>query len=42
MPKRVIDFDALWASNKLASCAEWAQCEYAWFYGLADAAAASK
>lgn len=37
MPKRVIDFDALWASDKLASCAEWAQCEYAWLYGLADA-----
>lgn len=30
MPKRVIDFDALWASDKLASCAEWAQSEYAW------------
>jgi hypothetical protein len=37
MPKRVIDFDAMWASDKLASCAEWAQAEYAWFYGLADA-----
>jgi hypothetical protein len=37
MPKRVIDFDALWASDKLAACAEWAQCEYAWLYGLADA-----
>jgi hypothetical protein len=37
MPKRVIDFDALWASDKLASCAEWAQGEYAWLYGLADA-----
>jgi len=37
MPKRVIDFDALWASDKLASCAEWAQAEYAWLYGLADA-----
>ena len=37
MPKRVIDFDALWASDKLASCAEWAQSEYAWLYGLADA-----
>ena len=37
MPKRVIDFDALWASDKLACCAEWAQCEYAWLYGLADA-----
>ncbi len=37
MPKRVIDFDAMWASDKLASCAEWAQAEYAWLYGLADA-----
>jgi hypothetical protein len=37
MPKRVIDFDAMWASDKLASCAEWAQVEYAWLYGLADA-----
>ncbi|MGO9640998.1 MAG: hypothetical protein ACLP1Y_06825 [Candidatus Acidiferrales bacterium] len=37
MPKRVLDFDAMWASDKLASCAEWAQAEYAWLYGLADA-----
>src|ERR1700722_6811071 len=37
MPKRVIDFDAMWGSDKLAACAEWAQAEYAWFYGLADA-----
>src|SRR5882762_8332080 len=37
MPKRVIDFDAMWGSDKLASCAEWAQVEYAWLYGLADA-----
>src|SRR5256712_8007138 len=36
MPKRVIDFDALWASDKLAACAAWAQAEYAWLYGLAD------
>ncbi len=36
MPKRVIDFDAMWASDKLAACAEWAQVEYAWLYGLAD------
>jgi len=35
--KRVIDFDAMWGSDKLASCAEWAQAEYAWLYGLADA-----
>ena len=37
MPKRVIDFDAMWASDKIAACAEWAQAEYAWLYGLADA-----
>src|SRR5258706_2737541 len=37
MPKRVIDFDAMWGSDKLASCAESAQAEYAWLYGLADA-----
>jgi len=37
MPKRVIDFDAMWGSDKLASCAVWAQVEYAWLYGLADA-----
>ena len=37
MPKRVIDFDAMWGSDKLASCASWAQAEYAWLYGLADA-----
>ncbi len=37
MPKRVLDFDALWASDKIASCAAWAQAEYAWLYGLADA-----
>jgi hypothetical protein len=37
MPKRVIDFDALWGSDKIAACAEWAQAEYAWLYGLADA-----
>jgi hypothetical protein len=33
----VIDFDAMWGSDKLASCADWAQAEYAWLYGLADA-----
>jgi hypothetical protein len=36
VPKRVIDFDAMWGSDKIASCAEWAQAEYAWLYGLAD------
>jgi hypothetical protein len=37
MPRRVIDYEALWASDKIAACAEWAQAEYAWCYGLADA-----
>jgi hypothetical protein len=37
MPKRVIDFDAMWASDKLASCEESVRGEYAWLYGLADA-----
>src|SRR3954468_20560247 len=37
MPKRVLDFDALWASDKIGSCPAWAQAEYAWLYGLADA-----
>jgi hypothetical protein len=37
MPKRVLDFDAMWGSDKLAACAPWAQAEYAWLYGLADA-----
>src|SRR5574337_1114273 len=36
MPKRVIDFEAMWASDKLAACAVWARREYAWLYGLAD------
>jgi hypothetical protein len=36
MPKRVIDFDAIWASDKLAHCASWARAEYTWIYGLAD------
>jgi len=37
VPKRVLDFEAMWASDKLAACAAWAQAEYAWLYGLADA-----
>ncbi len=37
MPKRVLDFDALWASDKIAALPGWAQAEYAWLYGLADA-----
>ena len=37
MQKRVLDFDALWASDKIAALPGWAQAEYAWLYGLADA-----
>ena len=37
LPKRLIDFDALWASDKLFSCDESIRVEYAWLYGLADA-----
>jgi hypothetical protein len=28
----------MWASDKISACAEWAQAEYAWLYGLADCA----
>lgn len=37
MPARIIDFEALWFSEKLARCEEKNRVEYAWFYGLADA-----
>jgi hypothetical protein len=37
VPKRVIDFEAMWGSDKIDACPEWAQAEYAWIYGLADA-----
>jgi hypothetical protein len=37
MPSRMIDFDALWSSDKLAACKESVRAEYSWFYGLADA-----
>jgi hypothetical protein len=36
MPARVLHFEGLWSSDKLAACAEWARAEYAWCYGLAD------
>ena len=36
MPSRMIDFDALWTSDKLRACKESMRAEYAWFYGLAD------
>jgi len=34
---RLIDYGALWSSDQIARCAEWAQAEYVWLYGLADA-----
>lgn len=37
MPSRMIDFDALWASEKLAACQSSMRVEYLWLYGLADA-----
>jgi hypothetical protein len=37
MPSRMIEFDALWASEKLASCESSTRVEYVWLYGLADA-----
>lgn len=37
MPSRMIDFDALWTSDKLATCKESIRVEYTWLYGLADA-----
>lgn len=32
-----IDYDALWASDKIARCSDEAQADYAWVYGVADA-----
>jgi hypothetical protein len=37
MHTRLIAYEAMWSSDKLARCAPWAQPEYAWLYGLADA-----
>ncbi len=37
MPKRLIDYDGLWYSEKLATVKENFIVEYPWFYGLADA-----
>jgi hypothetical protein len=37
MPKRVIDADAMWKSEKLGKCLPKSIPEYAWLYGLADA-----
>src|SRR5262249_22830581 len=37
MPTRLIDYEAMWASDKLAACTLWARREFPWLYGLADA-----
>jgi hypothetical protein len=37
MPKRLIDFDALWSSRRLSQCTPSSRVEYLWIYGLADA-----
>jgi hypothetical protein len=37
MPKRIIDGEAVWSSDKLAACELWARREYPWLYPLADA-----
>src|SRR5580693_6868520 len=37
MPSRMIDFDSLWASEKLAACESSIRVEYVWLYRLADA-----
>jgi hypothetical protein len=36
VPPHLIQFEAMWASQKIAQCAAWAQPEYAWLYGLGD------
>lgn len=33
----MIDYDAIWSSEKLCKIPAWAQLEYLWMYGLADA-----
>lgn len=37
MPKRILDGEGMWASDKIASLPEDMKPEYAWFYPLADA-----
>jgi hypothetical protein len=37
MPSRMIDYDALWTSERLAACKSSTRLEYLWLYGLADA-----
>jgi hypothetical protein len=37
MPSRMIDYENLWASEKLAACQSSMRVEYVWLYGCADA-----
>jgi hypothetical protein len=37
MPSRMIDYENLWASEKLAACESSMRVEYLWLYGCADA-----
>jgi hypothetical protein len=37
MPKRLIDYEAVWSSYKLSQCKPSSRVEYLWVYGLADA-----
>jgi hypothetical protein len=37
MPRRIIDPEAIWSSDKLMKCSEPTRVEYPWLYGLADA-----
>lgn len=37
MPKRLIDYEAVWSSYKLSRCKPSSRVEYLWVYGLADA-----
>lgn len=35
--KRILDFDAIWQSDRIQNCKAEHRYEYTWFYGLADA-----
>jgi hypothetical protein len=37
MPKRMIDYEAVWSSGRLSECKPSARVEYLWIYGIADA-----
>jgi hypothetical protein len=37
LPKRLIDYEAIYSSKKLFNCAYFSRVEYLWIYGLADA-----